>query len=225
MTQLNPFKIKHDFFFFLRHWYFFVICCSLFFVIAFLYTNITRPEYDVAISVLLDHDLETSSLSVLEKKTDFTFGKSLYPTRKDYFNQTLLLQSYTMLLNTFRQLDFEAPLYEKQVTGYREIYQDRPFTIEFRVDQPLPMGVDFHILITDKNTIRITGEGLSQNQYQYDAANFIPSLHTIELDTTIAIGSNRSLFHGVISGSVGSPVRGMRWSAGNINFIFSLMMN
>lgn len=124
----------------LRYWYYYLITAVILGGIAALYLKFANPVYLVSTSLLVqDNEAGTPETQILLQE--------IYPQAgaKNLENEIGLIQSYNLIHETVKALDFEVSYFKKDMFGIREQYHSAPFWLQLDTTAYQLTGVPIHI--------------------------------------------------------------------------------
>ena len=143
----------------LSKWYYFLIAMLIVIPLAYLYLRVTPKQYQVRASLLVKSEEPTMSTD------QFLKGMDLFATKTELEDEIGMLQSYSLVEQAMRQLDFGISYFTKKNLLTTEHYGNTPFTIELDsvVDQII--GVPIFIERMTSEAFRVTVEGKNVSIY------------------------------------------------------------
>ena len=156
-NNLNQFQqeesldIKAVLFRFLRYWYWFALTLVLALVGAYLFNKYAEPEYKASGTVLVTDDSQGNML--------FNKGFRPFMSQVKLENEIAILSSYQMRLNAAREMNWQTTLIRQGQFRPNEVYENRPFFIEFDTNYVQPVNTKFHVTLQDLNQYRISFNG------------------------------------------------------------------
>jgi len=117
-TSYNTINVRELAFKYIRKWYWFVISFFLCFAVAYLYLNVTIPNYEVKTTILLRQDNSTkgfSEMAMLE-------SMGIMGSSKEVEDEIQVLTSKNIMKNVIEDLELETEYYEKQGLKFKECY-------------------------------------------------------------------------------------------------------
>jgi len=108
----------------LKNWMLFAVFCTIGLILAFSYTQVILPYYQISTTLLVKDDNKTSEL------TDIFQSSRIVNSRKAILDQIGVLKSYSLNLRTVQYFNWQYSWYKK---GYFEfntdLYNDEPFDV------------------------------------------------------------------------------------------------
>lgn len=146
-TSLN---VKDVFRKIIRYWYYYLITAVILGGIAVLYLKFTEPMYLVSTSLLVqDNEGSPETQLILQE---------IYPEAgaKNLENEIGLIQSYSLIHETVKALDFGVSYFIADVFGPRELYHSAPFWLEVDTTAYQLKGVPIHIQPLSHEQYKVT---------------------------------------------------------------------
>jgi len=147
IPQLEPIDLKELFFKILRYWYFIVVTVVAFLIVAFFVNRYSDRIFNTSISILIE-DSKSGEDNILSELNLKSSGKNIH-------NEKYLLESYTQISNTLKDLDFNVSYYSQGNIKSQEIYHPSNFKIEFDSIHPQITNCLFSVDVIDNNTVYI----------------------------------------------------------------------
>ena len=157
--------LKKIIYVFIHNWYWFLLFGILGFGIAFLYTRVSKQEYQAITSILLK-DNNANGINV----SDLFQGVISQPKNK-VTDQMEIISSYAVVNKTLKSLDWGVSWFKKGFWTWDELYKDAPFKITEEPNFHNPTGGRIYITPISKTQYRIKVEdefGAEPNQTEID---------------------------------------------------------
>lgn len=143
----------------LSKWYYFLVAMAIILPLAYLYLRITPNQYQVRASLLVKSEEPTMSTD------QFLKGMDLFAQETELEDEIGILQSYSLVEQALRQLDFGISYYTKNNLVTTEHYKSKPFVVELDsvVDQLVNVPIHIERMTTD--AFRVTVDAKNVNIY------------------------------------------------------------
>lgn len=172
---------------FVARWYFFAIgvaiCCS----IAFLYLKVTPDTYGASATLLIKTENSTPNLG---ENQYLQGGIQLLTIDDELENQIGILQSYTMVHQTMKQLDFNVMYFEEKGLKTKEVYKSPsyPFAVIMDVGHVQLLGAKIGIEILSDQEFKLKVE--QKQFYVFDpiSEESRPIMAPLEFEETYRFG-------------------------------------
>ncbi len=157
----------------LKYWYIFAISLVSFFGVALAFIKFVAPIYVVGSSILLTSPDNSRNVD----PSEFLKGFELVQQEKELHNEILVLQSYPLIRNVIKDLNFNVNYYVKEdyipqgiYFVFREIYKDVPIEVVMNEEHPQPVEAKFYIKILDSKEfiLRIQEKEVTIYDYKTD---------------------------------------------------------
>lgn len=164
------------------HW--FIISVVIAIGIGHFIKRYTTKIYKVSTTVLIEDNTKGSSMLSrnVGGSLDMFSGFGMYPSLKNFTNQSLILKSYSQIRHTLDQLDFEVSYYNQGRISTIEIYKDAPFKVIYNKNHVQPLGINFNLSIEPNGQIKLIVEEseLSLHNYKTETQEGKKSIDSIE---------------------------------------------
>jgi tyrosine-protein kinase Etk/Wzc len=127
-TIKNNFPLKTLVERYLQQWKWFVLGISVCLLGTFLYLRYTTPLYKTSSTILIKDDKNGGMGSELSAFSDMGLGAAM---KNSFDNEIQILQSRTLVASTVRKLNLNTSLIINGEISEKEIYEDRPFSVNF----------------------------------------------------------------------------------------------
>ncbi len=102
----------------------FAFCCTIGATLAFAYTRVILPYYQISTTLLVKDDNKTSEL------TDIFQSSRIVSSRKAILDQIGVLKSYSLNLRTLQDFNWQYSWYQKGYFEYnKDLYKNEPFDV------------------------------------------------------------------------------------------------
>ncbi len=149
--QEESIDLKKLFFKYLPYWYWFVLCVIIAVAAAYLVNRFREPVYRVKSTVLIREDRLRGA--------GFMGELDMFATRSNWFNETAILQSHTLVDSVIRNMDVDVSYYSLgRILGSlrrNEIYTSSPFRVTWDREHPQPFGKAFTFTVIDQTTFEM----------------------------------------------------------------------
>lgn len=158
-SELKPqitkesFNFKAVIFRYLKYWPYFLFSIILCLLVAYFVTRYATPRYNIS-STLLIKDSKGSSSGA----NDFLEGLQLLKTSRNIENEIGVMRSYTMAVNTLKELDFGVSYFKDGSVKTSELYGDFPVKVIVDTSHIQISSIFFEISILNKNQFHIRAE-------------------------------------------------------------------
>ena len=142
--------IKAIIFKFLNYWYWFALTLLVAMAGAYLFNKYAEPVYKASGTVLVSDENQNEST---------LFSKSVRPLfsrRVNLENEIAVLNSYKMKRNAARQMNWQTTLTRQGQFRPNEVYENRPFVIEFDTMHVQPVNTNMHIELSSLEGYELT---------------------------------------------------------------------
>ena len=140
----------------LSKWYYFLIAMIIIVPLTYLYLHVTPKQYQVRASLLVKSEEPAMS-------TDkFLKGMDLFAQKTELEDEIGILQSYNMVEQALRQLDFGISYFTKKNLVTTEHYADKPFVVELDsvVDQIINVPIYIERMTTEAFRVTVDGNNV-----------------------------------------------------------------
>lgn len=167
----------------LHQWYWFLLFGILGLGLAFLYTKVTKQEYEASTSILLKDN--TSGINV----SDLFQGVISQPKNK-VTDQMEIINSYDIVNKALKSLDWRTSWYQKNFWTWDDLYKTAPFRITEEPGFQNPTGGRIYITPVSRTQYKINADFKSG-----------PGQIPVEFDTVGTFGSpfRNKFFHFTLS--------------------------
>ncbi len=141
----------------LSKWYYFLIAIIVIMPLAYLYLLVTPKQYQVRASLLV------KSEEPAMKTDQFLKGMDLFAQKTELEDEIGILQSYNMVEQAMRQLDFGIAYYTKKNLVTTEHYNNKPFVVvlDSVVDQMINVPIYIQRMTSDAFRVTVDGKNVS----------------------------------------------------------------
>ncbi len=136
----------------LKYWYFILIGVIIAVTIAYFYTKFTSAVYEVNTTLMVK--AETSSASAEKVLEDM----DLFSKKTNIQNEIVILQSYSTIRRTIKQLDFSVSYYSNNGYTLTELYHSSPFVVIYDSSALQPIDIEFNLELIDDNKFKLTSQ-------------------------------------------------------------------
>ncbi len=185
IIQEDNFDFVSFFFRLLKYWYIFVITAVLAIGGAYLYTRFTTSIYQVNATLLIKKEKASLLADNPFGGADLFGGRS-----KEIINEKTIIQSYSMIRETVKQLDFSVSYYIKDRYSQNELYKSTPFIVKFDSLIPQVTGAEFELQFTSENTFNLKCEAENVALYSFSTDENFGSVKNISLSETYNFGDH-----------------------------------
>jgi len=180
---------------FMRYWKWFLIGLLISMALAFFLNKHLKKIYKVRAALLIEDSKD--NLGSQSKNTigsaDIISGFSLFPSVKNYYNQSIILKSASQVEKTICSLDFEVSYFIEGALGRREILNEAPFIVLLDKSRQQTLGIRFKVTINSDSTLTIITEKEDKNiKYinfisgkEKSVADYIEAKMTISFGDTV----------------------------------------
>jgi capsular exopolysaccharide synthesis family protein len=172
----------------LRNWYWFVFCLLIAGALAFFYNRYTTPLVRVQSNILMQETNSSSPLSGGMEKGDVFQGFSSMGSNFNLHNQMAILKSKSLISRVVDALDFEVSYYIMGDIIVNELYGVTPFIIEWDVENPQLIGVEFMLQFNPDGSYMLTAEGEDVKVYDYYTNTVVDHLPEFSYNRTVKSG-------------------------------------
>ncbi len=155
-------NLKQIFFKYLSYWKWIVVSVVLFIILAFLYTKITTPIFEVKSSILI------KSRDKASPTNDIMSQLNLFSGAKETDNEVEIFKSYTLMERVVKDLNLTARYYTREGLRKRELYKDSPIKVEIITPNDSLFKEPLKMRILEGNKIQIDENTYSFNTPIYD---------------------------------------------------------
>lgn len=141
-------------------WYYFVASVFIIMLGAFFYLKKADRIYKVSASLLINKKDQDALQS-----DKFMKGLGLLVNDSDKEDEVGILKSYSLIRHTVQTLDYGISYYVKERFRSRQVYRDRPFTIEIDSLHPQLVGLKFEVEILGPDRCLLKAEGEEVSVY------------------------------------------------------------
>ena len=157
--------------------------------IAFLINRYATKIYSVFTTVLIEDETKGTPFGKnVGGSLDLLSGFGMYPSLENFENQTIILQSYSQVQRTIKQLDFEVSYYGQGRIAKREIYTDAPFEVIFDNEHPQLIGANFQISIHNDGMIEVSVKAEDKSLYDYKKNEYLNRAGEVNFSTSVMPG-------------------------------------
>ena len=141
----------------LSKWYYFLIAVIVIMPLAYLYLLVTPKQYQVRASLLVKSEEPTMNTD------QFLKGMDLFAQKTELEDEIGILQSYNMVEQAIRQLDFGIAYYTKKNLVTTEHYANKPFTVvlDSVIDQIINVPIYIERMTSDAYRVTVDGKNVS----------------------------------------------------------------
>ena len=185
IIQEDNFDFVSFFFRLLKYWYIFVITAVLAVAGAYLYTRFTTSVYQVNATLLIKKEKASLLADNPFGDTDLFGGRS-----KDIINEKTIIQSYSVIRETVKQLDFSVSYYIQNRYSQNELYKSTPFIVKYDSLIPQPTGAEFELQFMSENTFKLKCEAEDVALYSFTTDENFGFVKNISLSETYRFGDS-----------------------------------
>lgn len=170
------------------HW--FILSAVVAVGIGYLINRYTTKIYKVATTVLIEDNTKGSSMlsGNVGGSLDMFSGFGMYPSRRNFENQSLILKSYNQVRSTLEQLDFEVSYFNQGRISTIEIYDGAPFEVIFNNTHVQPIGIDFNVSIQPQGEIIISTKESELSLHSYNTEEYAGKISLEAIEKTLQPG-------------------------------------
>lgn len=147
IPQLEPIDLKDIFFKIINYWVHILFTISLFLVVAFVINRYSTRLYKTEMTMLIEDESSASGPSAIMERMGYS------NPRLNFFNEKLILESFSQIERTIKKLDFDVSYYTKGNIKSSEVYKPSGFNIEYDTLHPQIVGALFDIKLLDNKKI------------------------------------------------------------------------
>lgn len=141
----------------LQHWIYYVITAIVLGGITVAYLKLAEPVYIISTTLLVDdHESKASETELLIQEVS--------PGVINLENEIGLIQSYNVVQEAIKALDFEVSYFEKDMLKLREKYHDSPFWVRLDTSSYQLRGVYMNIQPLSAQKFKITVDDVAHEQ-------------------------------------------------------------
>ena len=130
-----------------------VVSCSL---LAFVYIKHSTPLYEISTSILID---TKGSNRALGDSQYVDGGVSLIEMEKNLYNEIGILKSFSLMVQTVQDLDFDVSYYAGNWFKKKEYYDYYPFKVTLTSNKSQLYGIPFEVKILSNEKYRLSVKG------------------------------------------------------------------
>ncbi|MDQ2178536.1 polysaccharide biosynthesis tyrosine autokinase [Marinifilum sp. D714] len=145
-------NIKEFLFRLLSKWHWFVLCGFLGVALGFTISKYSKAVYDVQSVVLVEEESKGMGVENLFEGMDLG-------SKTNIQNHVGILKSYTINLQTLKNLDWNTTWYKEGTLVDTDLYKDAPFEIESPVGIMNPTGLHIYVTPENESTYAISAKG------------------------------------------------------------------
>jgi len=152
-NQEEEFDIKKIIYLMRRQWHWLALFGALGLVLAFVYTKITKPKYQISTSVLVPEKSDALNMkSIFQGIVDLP--------KNNIYNQLEIINSYYNINQALINLNWRTTWYSKDLFVWRDIYKQEPFDVQEAQNFVNATGIAIYITPTsnDKYNVSINGK-------------------------------------------------------------------
>jgi len=141
----------------LSKWYYFLIALVVAIPLAYLYLRVTPKQYQVRASLLV------KSEEPAMRTDQFLKGMDLFAQKTELEDEVGILQSYSMVEQALRQLDFGISYFTKSNLVTSEHYNSKPFVVQLdsMVDQMVNVPIHIERMTTDAFRVSVDAKNVN----------------------------------------------------------------
>ena len=136
----------------LSRWYLFALALAIALCCAWIYNRYTRPVYRVSATLFI----KEPQASPLPGIDGYTSTSSYWYPNQNVDNQTIILQSYTLIRRALSELSFSPECYERGRILSSSLYPEYPVIITPVHPDSIPYDVEFSLVPQGDSLFRIT---------------------------------------------------------------------
>lgn len=171
----------------LDYWYLFVVSVILALACGYFYNKFNSPLYEVSTTIMIENESPSfSSERILEEM-------GLFSQHRNILNEKIILQSYDVVSETLRQMDYVVTYYLDH--GYRltELYRNNPFIVILDSLSPQIVNIPFEIEFVSDNKFLLKVRGNEFKLYSYLKQSYLEEINNkIDFSGKYAFGSTIS---------------------------------
>lgn len=170
-------NLKQIFFRYLSYWKWIVVSFFIFIMLAFLYTKVTTPIYEVKSTILI------KSRDGASGGTGDLFSQlNLFTGSKETDNEVEIFKSYTLMERVIEELSLDVRYYIKDGLRKKELYKESPLKVEIVAHSDSLYKKPLKMKLLDNGKIEI-----NKKEYQYNTAisDFSGKIKVIPVDSLI----------------------------------------
>ena len=152
IPQLEPIDLKEIFFKVFKYWYFILVTIGVFLAIAFTINRYSTRLYKTEMTLLIEDESSSSGPAAVMERMGYS------NPRLNFFNEKLILGSFTQIERTIKKLDFEISYYTKGNVKTVEVYHPSNFNVEYDTLHPQIVGAVFDVILLDNKKILVNLE-------------------------------------------------------------------
>ena len=170
IPQLEPIDLKEIFFKILNYWVYILVTVSIFLVVAFVINRYSTRLYKSEMTMLIEDESSSSGPSAVMERMGYS------NPRLNFFNEKLILESFSQIERTIKKLDFEVSYYTKGNIKSSEVYKPSNFNVEYDTLHPQIVGTLFDVKLLDNKKIYVELETTD---------NRVPKIYNLKLQERI----------------------------------------
>ena len=152
IPQLEPIDLKEIFFKVFQHWFFILVTVVVFLAIAFTINRYSTRLFKTEMTLLIEDESSNSGPAAVMERMGYS------NPRLNFFNEKLILGSFTQIERTVKKLDFEISYYTKGSVKTVEVYHPSNFNVEYDTLHPQIVGVVFDVILLDNKKVLVNLE-------------------------------------------------------------------
>jgi capsular exopolysaccharide synthesis family protein len=145
-VDLRPFFIT-----IFRFWYFFVLSILIALSASYIFNKYSKSIYRGSAAVLISDDKKNPSINT----GSFFEGMNLFSKQKNIENEIGILQSYSLINSTIKELNLSVSYYYRKDFNDVELYKNSPFKVIFDTAELQTINTKFYITFLNNNKFRI----------------------------------------------------------------------
>jgi hypothetical protein len=147
IPQLEPIDLKELFFKIFNYWTYIVTVVSVFLVLAFVFNRYSTRLYKTEMTILIEDESSASGPAAVMERLGYS------NPRLNFFNEKLILESFSQIERTIKDLDFEISYYTKGNIKSSEVYRPSGFNVDYDTLHPQIVGIIYDVKLLDNNKV------------------------------------------------------------------------
>ncbi len=158
-NQEEEFDVKKIIFLMRRQWHWLALFGILGIVLAYGYTKITKPKYQISTSVLVPEKSDALNMkSIFQGVIDLP--------KNNIYNQVEIIKSYYNINQALLNLNWRTSWYSKDLFVWRDIYKREPFDVQEAQNFINPKGIEIYITPTSNDHYKVSVNGKIEKDHQ-----------------------------------------------------------
>ena len=158
-NQEDEFDIKKIIYLMRRQWHWLALFGALGLILAFVYTKITKPKYQISTSVLVPEKSDALNMkSIFQGVVDLP--------KNNIYNQLEIINSYYNINQALLNLNWRTTWYSKDFFVWRDIYKQEPFDVQEAQNFINTTGIAIYITPTSNDNYNIYVNGKIEKGHQ-----------------------------------------------------------